>query len=174
MMVGRGSSSVIAVESAPPQRQARRGSRPSWVLRAKVALNRGGLERLLANGATPERNAALELRASQLLSMSSRRRLAADLRRVLARAEAPGPRSAFSAVVIDCAGVRKVREGLLGLADLIEGHATVSPRGLALARVLLTDVHSPLFDPCCEHTIIESLWRIEEALTSGVSDQIAI
>jgi hypothetical protein len=76
-----------------------------------------------------------------------------------------GSRIVVSAVVIDRAMVRAGREAVMGLADLLEGPAPVSPRGVALARTLLFDgIRSPLFNANCGRTVAEAAWEVADTL----------
>jgi hypothetical protein len=140
------------------------GSDSDVRLRMKVFMTRGLLDRRIAAGERRGSNAALSLRARQLVDPRTRLRVARDLRHVVDYAERRESRPVVSAVVIDRVAVRHGREPILGLAEHLEGHPPVHARGVALAKALLTDGLSPLFNSNGERTIIQAIWRIEDAL----------
>ena len=133
-------------------------------LRLKVFMTRGLLDRRIAAGERNGSNAALSLRDRQLVDPRTRQRVARDLRHVVDYAERLESRPVVSAVVIDRVAVRHGREPILGLAEHLEGCAPVHARGVALAKALLTDGLSPLFNPHGERTVTQAIWRIEDAL----------
>jgi hypothetical protein len=51
----------------------------------------------------------------------------------------------------------------------------VSARGVVLARALLTDGRSPLFNPFCERTVVEAVFDVQDALgpVPGTEQQAA-
>jgi hypothetical protein len=111
-------------------------------------------------------NAAIELRARQLVHAHTRRRVARDLRGIIDRADRIGSHWTLSAVVIDPVAVTDGRRSILRLAQQLEGSSPVSPRGVLLARALLTDGRSPLFDRACERTVDQAVREVEDALDS--------
>jgi hypothetical protein len=128
-------------------------------LRLRVYVARGRLDRQIAAGCAYESTAALALRARQLIQLCSRQRLAHDLRGV----DFVG-RVGWRPVVID-ALLGAGGEAIMGLAARLAGWGTVSPKGVVLARYLLTDeVNSPLFNPSCERTVVGAVWDIVDAL----------
>ena len=149
---GRGAASVVA---AP------------LLLRLRVYLTRGSLDRQIARGVALADTPALTLRAHQLTAESARRSLAADLRHVVSYAERVESRTQLSAVMLEPARVRAGRGAILRLAERLEQEAPVSPQGVALARVLLTDAASPLFDRDSERTVTEASCVADDALVSG-------
>jgi hypothetical protein len=180
----RGLYSVIASATpasvAPPftrrhggARERRRGRDAESVaaapllLRLRVHLTRGSLDRQIARGVALADTPALALRARQLAAESTRRPLAADLRHVVGYAERVESRSRLSAVMLEPARVRAGRGALLRLAERLEAPAPVSPQGVALARVLLTDAASPLFDRDSERTVTEASCIADDALVCG-------
>jgi hypothetical protein len=70
----------------------------------------------------------------------------------------------ISAVVIDARAVRAGRGAISELAERLERCAEVDPRGMILARGLLTDGLSPLFDQGCERTVAQAVAEIHDAL----------
>jgi hypothetical protein len=92
----------------------------------------------------------------------TRQRLARSLRGIVAYADRVEGRPLFSAVVIDRAAVRADREAILGLA---EAEDPVNPRGIVLARRLLTDgIDSPLYNRRCGRTVAAAVWEVSDAL----------
>jgi hypothetical protein len=81
-------------------------------------------------------------------------------------------RPTISAVVVDRPAVRAGREAIVALAERLEGWPAVSPRGVALTRVLLTDGLSPLFNPNSERSVIEAVWEINDALEVSAFDPV--
>jgi hypothetical protein len=137
------------------------------LLRLRVYLTRGSLDRQIARGVALARTPALTLRAHQLAAESVRRSLAADLRHAVSYAERVESRTPLSAVMLEPARVRAGRGAILRLAERLEQDAPVSPQGVALARVLLTDAASPLFDRDSERTVTEASCIADDALVSG-------
>jgi len=135
------------------------------MLRLKVFLTRVKLDRTIADESSHEATPALALRAEQLTGRRTRRRIASKLRAVVEYAErndSVSPR--LSAVMIEPAAVRAGREAILGLADRLQSTAPLSARGVVLSRALLTDGHSPLFNPLSERTVVEAVFDVQDAL----------
>lgn len=133
-------------------------------LRLRVFLSRVTLDRQIAGGDACEQTGALALRIAQLTDPSTRRRTARELRGVVEHVDDREPGPNISAVVIEPAAVRAGREALLGLAERLESSAPVSARGVALARALLTEGVSPLYNPYCERTVNEAVFEVQDAL----------
>jgi hypothetical protein len=129
-----------------------------------VYLSRGSLDRQIAAGRPYDSTAALALRASQLTHPRTLRQAACQLHRIVEYVDRPGPHPIFTAVVIERAAVMAGRHAVLGLAERLEGSAPVSPRGVALVRLLVSDGLSPLFNRHCERTVIQAIWEVEDAL----------
>ena len=70
----------------------------------------------------------------------------------------------ISAVVIEPAAVMSGRKAIIGLAHRLESAAPVSPSGVVLARMLLTDGRSPLFNPHWERTVAQAVSEVHDAL----------
>jgi hypothetical protein len=138
------------------------------LLRLRVYFTRGTLDRRIARGLELDATPASALRAKQLAAAPTRAELAADLRSVVRyseRVESRTPR--LSAVMLEPARVRAGRSAILRLAERLEQQAPVSPQGVALTHVLLTDAASPLFDRDSERTVTEASCIAEDALVSG-------
>jgi len=140
------------------------GSDGDLRLRLEVFVTRGLLDRRIAAGDRRGSNRALSLRASQLVDSRTREGVARNLRHVVDYADRRESHFVISAVVIDRIAVRRGREPILGLAEHLEGHVPVHARGVALAKELLTDGRSPLFNPNGERTVVQAIWQIEDAL----------
>jgi hypothetical protein len=137
-------------------------------LRLQVWLTRWSLDRRIAAGDPPERSAALELRAHQLLSLGTGLALARSLRRVVADADRSGRHAQSWRVVTRRAAVGADRELLLGLAERLETGASLNARAVALVEALLTDgVESPLLNHDCELTLAQAVWNVADALAAA-------
>jgi hypothetical protein len=100
------------------------------------------LDRALAEGVSPEASGALLLRA-RALGGRSRRELGRSLQRILRQAQ-PSP-SAGGRVPVSRSAVMDARDDLDLLARRLLSGAPVDVRGVAQARVLLSDGSGPLF-----------------------------
>jgi hypothetical protein len=123
------------------------------------------LDRRLAEGTPPEANATLTLRAERLLGRTERRRIAAGLRDLVRLAQRP------LAVPV---GVPIARQEVLDaapaiqiLADRLDGSEPVGVRGVALARLLLTDGTGPLYSGGRSRAVARA---IDEALAAIPAD----
>lgn len=114
-------------------------------LRVGVLAHRGSLDRRLAEGAYPESDEALGLRARQLTSIKSRHRLASSLSRAADRVSQP--RVYTSAAPLDRRAVAKARPQLIELARRLEDSSPVGVRGVAMIHQLLVDGTSPMYPP---------------------------
>ena len=142
------------------------------MLRLKVFVTRVKLDRAIADGGPSEASAAatraLALRAEQLTAPRTRRRIASELRAVVEYADRSGSASPrLSAVMIEPTPVQAGREAILGLAERLQSSAPVSARGVLLARALLTNGRSPLFNRFCERTVVEAVFEVQDALGAG-------
>jgi hypothetical protein len=155
-----------AFHSFPSSRGGRAVSaRAGFALRMRLWLTRGRLDQRIVTGCPWDSRAATALRARQLSDPRTRQRLARSLRGIVAYADRVEGRPLFSAVVIDRAAVRADREAILGLAERLEAEDPTNPRGIVLARRLLTDgIDSPLYNPRCGRTVAAAVWEISDAL----------
>ena len=147
------------------------GGGPIWTraplrVRISVYLRRSRIDRRIAEGSPCGLSQALTLRAHQLVDPRHRLQVARGLRSVVAYVDRVAERRVLvSAVVIDRAAVGGDREAILGLAERLEQSAPVSPRGVVLARVLLTDgASSPLFNARCARSVGQAVWEVADAL----------
>jgi hypothetical protein len=114
---------------------------------ARVAARR--LDARLAAGEDPLSEVVLACRARRLVSGRSRRRLACGLER--AWSVPPGHAVLSAAVEVDEQAVEVARPALQQLASALRSRAEVEPRGVAIARILLTEPCSALYRPAyCE------------------------
>jgi len=152
-----------------PRGRVRAGSiGSSSSLRLKVRLTRGRLERRIAAGEPRGGSPELALREAQLTDPRNQRRLARDLRRVVAYADEHRSGGVSSSVVIDARMVRRGRWALVELAERLERAGTVDPRGVVLARELLTDGSGPLFNRHADRTVARAVRDVRDALDGRV------
>jgi hypothetical protein len=122
------------------------------------------LDRTIEVRSPCEASEALALRTHQLTDPRAQRQIAANLRRLIDYVDRREARAGISAVVIEPRAVREGRDEILSLAESLELGGPVSPRGILLARRLLTDGLSPLFNPGCRRTVREAVREVHEAL----------
>jgi hypothetical protein len=134
----------------------------------------GQLDRRLAAGASPSANALLAIHAERITGRRSRSRVAAGLARALRDAQAARP--GFSAAVRPHRGeVVAARVVLETLERRLRAAEPVSPRGVALLRLLLTDGASPLYRPGESGTLGSDLRAAAAALerAAGLDERVA-
>jgi hypothetical protein len=153
----------------PPFERSGSGWAP-LALRLRVYLTRGVLDRQIAAGRLHDSTAALAVRAGQLTDPQTLRQLARGLHRIVNYVERSASHPIFTAVVIDRGAVMGARHAILGLAERFEGPAPVSPRGVALAQLLLTDGVSPLFNRHSDRTVVQAIWEVQDALDVNVPE----
>jgi hypothetical protein len=136
-----------------------------------------GLDRQLADGASPEASAVLAARAMVLTSVRYRRGLAASLRRMLAASASPqaGPRlmaasrSAGAARQPHVPLCRDLIAGsaseLAGLARSLAGKSPVPAQGVAMVSQLLADGGGPLYRAGARDDLDAVIERAAQALT---------
>jgi hypothetical protein len=129
-----------------------------------VFVTRGKLDRQIATGHPLDATVALTLRARQLTRPRARQQIARHLRETIDYVDRRGSRPIISSVVIERTAVRTGRQAIMGLAERLEGTAPVEPAGIVLARALLTDGRSPLFNPHSELTVTEAVFEVQDAL----------
>jgi hypothetical protein len=110
------------------------------------------LDLALAAGVPAETSSALALRARHLSDFKERRALAGSIRRLVGQAEPGRPRSAVR-IIPSFGHVTAARDVLVTLADTLADPQPVRVRGVAQARLLLTDATWPLYNPRCERTL---------------------
>lgn len=133
------------------------------MLRARVLARRGALDEALAGGASPSGTAALALRARQLVSTDSRRRVAASIEQLVDMAElAPCP--LVTPIPIARREILQLRPSLLGLAAYLRTDRPVYAQGVARLWVLLTDGTSPVYAPRPGRRLHHAIQAAAEAL----------
>jgi hypothetical protein len=121
------------------------------------------LDLALAAGTPAEAAAALALRARQLTDLPHRRSLATALRGIVAQAyEAARP--SYPRVVPSRSSVAAASDELSRLADALYEPGPVAARGVAQARILLTDGTGPLYSPSSPASVRVSALRAAENL----------
>jgi hypothetical protein len=115
----------------------------AWIVRWRGA----ELDRRLAEGSSPDANAALTLHTKRITDRRGRTRVAAGLARV--RRDAHSSRPGFSAAVRPHPGEVLAAGAVLDtLERRLAARERVTARGVALLRVLLMDGSSALYRPC--------------------------
>lgn len=154
---------------ADPQRAA--PQRDSVSRRVRVQFARERLDGELADGHQPGASDLHALRARQLADPLLRSRVAVLLREIVDDAEQPYRvlkavplRRAQVLVPLRSGEVLLWREGLLGLAERLDGPAPVNPCGVARARVLLSDGMGALYNPSPQRSLGDAIWWIAEGL----------
>lgn len=114
-------------------------------LRVTTRWRARALDDQLALGADPMQSDELSLRAGQLGSRKSRRRIACALRGVVALAGRDAYPIALAPPPIRRAEVRANKELLLELAERLCSSEPAGAQGLAIASKLIGDCRSPLY-----------------------------
>jgi hypothetical protein len=128
------------------------------------------LDRQLAAGRSPESTHLLATRAAQLASVAVRRELVRNFDHLLELVErtaaAPGARVLASREAI-AEAEPDLREMLTKLATPLP----TSARGVAMARILLTDGTGPLFRPRCptnlRRAVQDAIAQLDQAGSAG-------
>jgi hypothetical protein len=115
------------------------------------------LDRQLAAGAPPESTAALTLRAQRLLRPQERKRMAQVLRDLVRHVE----RSPSIALPLARRHVLDAAPLFHRLAHRLDGAEPVDVRGVAIARLLITDGTGPLYSSRSSRELAEA---VEDAL----------
>lgn len=102
------------------------------------------------------------IRARELCDPLTRHELGLALRRVVVDAERPG-------VFVNRAPVRRDavlewREGLLGVAERLEGPAELNACGVARVSLLITDGTGPLYSSLSGASVGDAVWWIADGL----------
>ena len=132
-------------------------------LRVHVRVHRWRIDHELAASRGRADSNAFALRASQLATPNSRRRIARALRAtaVSARRRHPGP--LCSAVPLR-PGAEQWGEALVGLAERLERPVALNVCGIARALEFLSDGAGPLYNSNCAISIEDAIWRIADGL----------
>jgi hypothetical protein len=141
-------------------------------LRLRVQLTRARLDREIVSGRACTPTDALALRVRQLTHQRTRQQIARQLRSVVEYVDRRDPRPIITAVVIEPAAVRAGRNAILGLAHRLEVGDPVQPRGIVLARRLLTDGSGPMFNRGSGRTVTEAIWEVVDALEGRTTSEV--
>jgi hypothetical protein len=136
---------------------------PAWRARTLAALRHAALDRRLADGADAIDRRELTVRAWQITRPRALERLARALEGILIDAERPRPAHG-PAVPVCCEEVEVARDEILRLVERLREPRPVCPRGVALARLLLTDGTGPLYAPSPNDELWRRLHRAAAAL----------
>jgi hypothetical protein len=148
--------------TAPDVRQPHRRAR--WRHRIRARRQRQLLDRALADGADPGTSPILAARAAVLRTHREREALATAIYRLLKQSR----RSSFSTrAPIARDEVELNRPELLALAAELRQARTVSARGVAAIRLLVTDgSNSPLYDRTASHSLSAAVARARDWLSA--------
>ncbi len=102
------------------------------------------LDRQLARGREPEESRLLAARAQDIVALRRREQLARYWERALATASRPSP-ALRNTVPLRRGPILAAEPAITELARLLRAPLPVSARGVAMARVLLTDAGGPLY-----------------------------
>jgi hypothetical protein len=119
------------------------------------------LDRVLADGGSPDSSVLLSLRAQMLGRPSERRVLANSLRRVLATA---GSARARLKVPISRSVLRDVAHEVEALADRLASPGPLSVQGIAKARMLLADGTGTFYRPFAASALRAEICNAIQAL----------
>jgi hypothetical protein len=122
------------------------------------------LDRALAEGVSPEASGLLFVRATHLVQPASRIALATGIDHVLRRAAEATPSPLVSRAWVNTAGVLEARFPLQTLVERLAARAPVAARGVAAARLLVTDGAGPLYWPQRNTDLCLSIAKIIAAL----------
>lgn len=114
------------------------------IARLMVCARKTKLDRALADGAPPESDAMLELRARTLISHERRVALRSNVDTLVTMTHRAAPAGSRWAI-LSVRRVRRVADELERLATALSDPGPVDVRGLALVRTLLVDGCSPLY-----------------------------
>jgi len=150
----------ILTAERPPVRSDR-------LLRPLAALMGRTLDRRLASGHSPGSGRLVAARAGQLASVPARRELVRDWQRVLDQAlRPPRPRNPHAPLcrdrLFDAAGALQAMLAALSVSG------PVSARGVAMARLLLSDGTGPLYNRRSPVDLSTALWAMTARLDPGV------
>jgi hypothetical protein len=105
------------------------------------------LDRQLAQGASPDRDPLLALRARYLMQPGTRRSLANSVDKVLRSATAPSVPRWGSRVPVARGNVLDAADGLTALVEALSRQVPLSARGLAELELLMGDGVGPVYNP---------------------------
>ena len=136
---------------------------PWWAARALATVRHAALDRRLADGADTADHRQLTARAWQITRASACQRLATALDTILIDAERSGPERSGSLRI--CREEVEVARGeIRRLSERLRDPRPVRPRGVALARRLLSDRTGPLHVASANDELYRQLRRATVAL----------
>lgn len=139
-------------------------SRCQLRLRLLAWLRSSELDELLASGVSADSSVLLSLAAHSLHSAVTRRRLARELRRVVA--ESARTHHPFdSPLPLARAEIQRSQDLIQELADALECSKPVDQRGVAQAKLLLRYGDGPLYNPQSEGSLRECLQEAIDSLS---------
>jgi hypothetical protein len=121
------------------------------------------LDIAIAGGACPDSSGALSLRANELISWRTRRRLASTILTLLHDASSP-PAPRHENVPVCWQKVAHARAPLQELVDRLLSRGPVAARGVAQVRLLLRAATSPLYSGSHVDDLAQSLQAAIDAL----------
>jgi hypothetical protein len=155
----------VASSHLSQRRRAGWRRRTRWALLARWHAD--SLDRALAAGGGPYAGALIAVRAQQLTTARSQRRLAGGLSRV--QRDAGDELSGFTAVVApDRHEVAAAAAEITALERRLRDSARVDAAGMAMLRLLLTDGSSPLHDSVGPGSLARHLRAVAGALGAPV------
>jgi hypothetical protein len=129
--------------------------RSGWRVRLSALLKKQALDRRLIEGESPQASPELSRRAALLLDPDERHEVAEAIRQTVTASLEP-QRGPSSKVSLNRAGIETARKELDELGATLDGGAPVTPRGVAMARHLVTDMASPLYCESASETLAEA------------------
>ena len=114
------------------------------------------LDHRLAEGADPDSDRLLTLRAARLVTPPARARVATGLERVVATIDKP-PTPFSAAVPVRRRPLRGARRELMSLAGDLRHMPAVRPHGVAMAGLLITDPCSPLYTATSSDEVVSAV-----------------
>jgi hypothetical protein len=130
-----------------------------------VRLRATSLDQALAARAQPSESVELSLRAGQLVGERQREQIAISIRASLDLA-GQDPRILLgpTRLPIERERIEASRTRLEGIAEILLGPRPVSPRGVVMARRLITDFRGPIYTGGRNGRLPEALSAIQSAL----------
>ena len=146
----------------------RLGDRPALTSWAREWLQGRHLDEELAHGADPVTDRSLALHAYRLLMPRSRARIADGLENAWRDAGKPPRLSAK--VPLERSAILAAGPEFESVIAELRVDDDCHPRGVALARLLLIDAASPLYEPASREELADTLARVYRALRFGESE----
>jgi hypothetical protein len=143
----------------PPQTDGR------WA-RVIARVDATSLDRRLAAGEPASSDRVLAARANLIARWENRQSLADDWERLLTTARRPiVPRS--PRVPMQATAIRAAEQDVRELVAMLREPGSVNPRGIALARLLLTAGAGPLYNPRRSADLVRTLRSTTTAMASS-------